>query len=302
VSRTEARIKCSIWNDRDFLALAERPRMVYLFLTTQEDLTMCGAIPYRAARWAKRLGYAVKQLSEALALLADARFLVLDAEEEEVWLRTLIKHDGLLAKPNWLPSAKRAMAQVSSPLIRSAFAAEYPQLASEWGVDPIPHGIPHGIPDGMSESEGIGDRGKGIYVTTPQTALSCTQSPALVVFQAWMEATGHPGALFDTKRQGVIGRALKHFDQQYLVETAQGWKNDAYCQGANKDGTVYDRVDLIFRDAEHIEKFHDLFLHPEKGLRRTPREQELAAKLTKTTPESLARVFKRPNFDPEPVA
>jgi hypothetical protein len=246
--------------------------MTYLFLATQADLTMCGAIPFRAARWAKRLGYAVRQLSEALALLADARFLVLDAEEEEVWLRTLIKHDGLLTKPNWLPSAKRAMAQVSSPVIRSAFAAEYPQLASEWGVDAIPHPIPHGIPDGMSKVEGIGDRGKGIDVTTPETVLSSTRVALVdeiaVAFEVFRER--HPRSQLTADRRKLAAPYFKSHGAEYCTAGIRGIVYSPVHMGQNRSGTLYDTWEYVFKNVKNLEAFAGYELDP--STRPTGRE------------------------------
>lgn len=78
------------------------------------------------------------------------------------------------------------------------------------------------------------------------------------VFSAWQEATGHHKAVLDPKRKKVITNALKHYSADDLIDACRGIRSSAFHNGRNDDGTVYDGLDLILRDAEHIEKFRDL--------------------------------------------
>ena len=49
--RTEGRIFTSIWKDGDFLSLPPMAQRLYIFLVTQPELTYCGTMPLRPARW-----------------------------------------------------------------------------------------------------------------------------------------------------------------------------------------------------------------------------------------------------------
>ena len=49
--RTEARIFTSIWKDGDFLSLPPMAQRLYMFLVSQPELTYCGTMPLRPARW-----------------------------------------------------------------------------------------------------------------------------------------------------------------------------------------------------------------------------------------------------------
>src|ERR1700722_18544386 len=51
MARTEARIFTSIWKDGDFLSLPPMAQRLYLFLVSQPELTYCGTMPLRPARW-----------------------------------------------------------------------------------------------------------------------------------------------------------------------------------------------------------------------------------------------------------
>jgi hypothetical protein len=259
VSRTEARIKCSIWRDADFLALSDRARLTYLFLLSQDDLTMAGTIPLRLARWAARLGFTQKQTEENLGILEIARFVVVDADEGEVWVRSLMRHDGLLTHPNWQKAVRSAMQQVASAKIINAFVQGYPEIAKEWGIDAIPMGSGcH--PDGIQNSSIVICNTEYVLetVTELQTVPSSTQSPLQIVWSAWREVTGHPRAVLDEKRKAAILKSLKWFDPPFIVESLPGYKRDSFYTGQNEHGKVYDDVTVLLKSAKNIEHFHAL--------------------------------------------
>lgn len=76
------------------------------------------------------------------------------------------------------------------------------------------------------------------------------------VFAYWKMACRHPGARQDKKRLRTIeaARALRYSDEQ-LCKAIDGCTSSPYHMGDNKDGSIYDALTLILRDAEHIDKF-----------------------------------------------
>lgn len=161
--RTEARIKCSIWGDQDYLKLPVEAKLLYQFLLEQDDLSLCGVIPLREVRWEGPLGIA--SLPTFLEILAKAQFLVIDYTEGECCVRTFMRHDGVLKSPNIVKGARNALGSVHSAKIRAALAAEYPELARDWGLD-TPSDTPSDPPPGtllsrtrMRRTE-VGGRGK----------------------------------------------------------------------------------------------------------------------------------------------
>ena len=66
----------------------------------------------------------------------------------------------------------------------------------------------------------------------------------------------HPHAVFDIKRQRKIQKAFKlGFCLEDLKKAIDGCSLTPYNMGKNDSKQVYDGIDLIFRDAEHIERF-----------------------------------------------
>ncbi len=79
----------------------------------------------------------------------------------------------------------------------------------------------------------------------------CTQ-----LFEYWKKIMNHPKAKFDCKRQRVIAKALElGFEVSQLQQAIDGCKNTPFNMGQNDRNQVYDDISLIFRDAEHIERF-----------------------------------------------
>jgi hypothetical protein len=119
----------AIWNDPDFLALAEGPQRLYMFLLSQPDLSHAGLVPLRIGRWAKKVAGGTRALIEQhIATLAEARFVVADEDTEELLVRTFVRNDGVYKQPKVMLRLREDARQIESPRLRSAFRAELDRL------------------------------------------------------------------------------------------------------------------------------------------------------------------------------
>ena len=113
-----------------------------------------------------------------------------------------------------------------------------------------------------SATEGKGREGKGNNPVAPNPRIDNTSPPqaaAQKVFDAWIEATGKTGATkYDHKRRRLITNALKQYPLDDVLDAVQGWRNSPHHRGENDRGTTYNDLELLLRDAAHIEKFRDL--------------------------------------------
>lgn len=76
------------------------------------------------------------------------------------------------------------------------------------------------------------------------------------VFDYWRNVMNHPRAKLDQKRKSKIQAAFRlGFTIEQLKEAIDGCKNTAFNMGENTQRQIYDGIDLIFRDAEKIERF-----------------------------------------------
>lgn len=129
--RREARVFTSIWKDEDFIALPRSAQWFYFFLLSQPDLSYCGVLPLRPGRWVRKAADLTPGGIEAdLAVLAagERPFVVTDEETGEVFVRSLIRHDGIWKMPNIMKAAREAAESVESPAIRAALLAELERI------------------------------------------------------------------------------------------------------------------------------------------------------------------------------
>src|SRR6186713_2946538 len=94
--RTRAMILTTIWRDPEFGALRPAAKLVYLMLLSQPDVNHLGVLPLVPGRWARLVGYPPEAMTECLTELDQARFLVVDADAQQVLIRTLLRNDGIV--------------------------------------------------------------------------------------------------------------------------------------------------------------------------------------------------------------
>lgn len=119
MARTQARILVRIWGDEDFIALAPRPQRMYLFLLSQPNLNHAGLLPLTIRRWALSAGgLTTDDIKEDLDVLARADKIVVDEVTEEVFVRTLVRNDGVWKQPKVMLAMQADANEIVSPLIR----------------------------------------------------------------------------------------------------------------------------------------------------------------------------------------
>jgi uncharacterized protein YdaU (DUF1376 family) len=74
------------------------------------------------------------------------------------------------------------------------------------------------------------------------------------VFEHWKAEWKHPNAKLDDKRKKAIHAALKLYPSATLCRAISGFRKSEYHTGKNDHRTVYDRLQLLLRDADQIEK------------------------------------------------
>ena len=96
-------------------------------------------------------------------------------------------------------------------------------------------------------------------VPSEPVELHSTDSPIQRVFDHWRTVHRHPKAVLDAKRRKLIATALKSYDEATLCLSISGYLWSPHHQGQNDTGTVFDAIELLLRDAKHIDaglRFH----------------------------------------------
>ena len=135
MARDHARVKVSVWSDDTWQRLPMGSQWLYLHLLSSPGLSYAGVADWRPNRIAKRCGGEARaDLIEAAALhleTTEPPMLLIDRDTEEALIRTFVKHDGLLGKPNVAIAMCKAWANVASPVLRAVIAHEVAELHDE---------------------------------------------------------------------------------------------------------------------------------------------------------------------------
>lgn len=267
MARTHARIYAAIWQDADFIALPAEAQRVYMLALSQPGVSFCGVVSFTARRWSNMAGDSTPEsIRAAVAVLETHGFVVVDEDAEELWIRSFVRHDGVLESPNLVKRMWRDVPGIFSASIRDAFLSSLPEDAwidesegiakpSARGTgnpsdNPSPTPVPIPVPSPVPNSSSV----ELALVSPPATACD----PVAAVFLAWQHATGHHKAILDTKRKRCIAKALKHYPLEDCIDACRGVVLSPHHRGENDTRTVYDDIELVLRDSAHIEKFRDL--------------------------------------------
>lgn len=129
MARDHARIKTSIWDDADFLALKVAEQHGYFMLMSSLGLSRCGVITYIPARFdhlASDLTEA--KLRRAVEGLKGSRFAVVDDRTQELLVRSYVRHDGVMDRVNMGKATGTAFEAVVSKRVRNAIGIELRRL------------------------------------------------------------------------------------------------------------------------------------------------------------------------------
>lgn len=129
MARTESRTKTSIWTNPDFCALDSRSQRLYWLLFSQPTISLCGVVALTVTRWTKTSSdETVETIAEALEVLEETGFIVVDRESEEVFVRSFMRNDGVVRSPKTYLAAKDQAAAIMSGEIRRAVEAEFDRI------------------------------------------------------------------------------------------------------------------------------------------------------------------------------
>lgn len=153
MARREARVQASIWSDEDFKALPCSAQRLYLLLLSQPDLSYCGVLAYRPKRWTLMASDStVRAIEVAVKELERTRFIVVDHDAGEVWVRTFIAHNKVLSSPNLIRAMAHDFTSIQSEPIRSALVEGLGEGFLEGLPERFDKGFPHKLPEGFVQA------------------------------------------------------------------------------------------------------------------------------------------------------
>lgn len=228
MARTEARIRCAVWRNRDFTSLPLDAQGLYWMLLSQPDVSLAGVVPHNPTRWAHLTS---SEIAPALGPLRSGGFVLIDESTGELWIRTFARHDGVLASPKTRAGMWSAWHNILSPVIRGRFIEELDDehlaeaheksWVSEGEVDQAGAEAQEALSDGVSGTAEDGVSG-GVSLaradsdTDSDSDTSCVadappQSPRPpdLLFEAVTAACGIDQRTLTASGRGPLNRALK---------------------------------------------------------------------------------------------
>lgn len=121
-------IRESIWRDRDFRALPRTAQATYLQVLSQKDLDCAGVLILHIEYLTKGCDeMSVDNLWHDLKILEQTRFLFVDSDTDELFIRSYIRLVAVRS-PNMWKAVKRRAKYIESLKIRSVLAGELRRL------------------------------------------------------------------------------------------------------------------------------------------------------------------------------
>lgn len=94
--------------------------------------------------------------------------------------------------------------------------------------------------------------------TLEQLQLATNADPAKVneIFEYWKLVMKKRGSVkLDVRRQRRIGWALATYGEEDCKRAIRGCSRSDFHMGNNRNSALYNDIDVIFRSAEHVERF-----------------------------------------------
>jgi hypothetical protein len=122
-------LKESIWRDKEFRALPRTAQATYAQLISQLDLNRAGLQPLLVAKWIKGCDeISAEDLLADLKVLEQHRFVFVDDDTDELFVRSYMRHCDVGRYPNILKNALRCASLVASEKLRFELAQELRRL------------------------------------------------------------------------------------------------------------------------------------------------------------------------------
>jgi hypothetical protein len=122
-------LKESIWRDKEFRALPRTAQATYAQLISQKELDRAGMQPLQIAKWAKGCDEITdSDISDDLKVLEQHRFVFVDDDTDELFIRSYMRHCEVVRYPNILKNALRCAGLVASEKLRHELAQELRRL------------------------------------------------------------------------------------------------------------------------------------------------------------------------------
>lgn len=111
--------------------------------------------------------------------------------------------------------------------------------------------------DSMSEKKPRGESSHNKNKT--ELGKKIHTSLVVEVFEYWKTRMGKKRAVLDSKRHRDLAWGIAVYSVEGCKQAIDGCAASDFHMGRNKNKVAYNDITLIFRDAEHVEKFLEIY-------------------------------------------
>ena len=106
-----------------------------------------------------------------------------------------------------------------------------------------------------AKKRGPQKRPRATSISKNKKSLLVDQNQIKEVFDFWVLTFGKKRVALDEKRRQAIGAAIHDYGIEACRDAITGCTLSDFHMGRNKNNKVYNEIELILRDSEHIERF-----------------------------------------------
>ena len=223
----------TFWNeDPDMYELTPEQKYFYIYILTGPQTKQCGISVFSLKIASDQTGYNKDTLSKLIKLFEeDFKKIKYNPETKELAIRNWAR---------WNYYGKNSKVKVciekELKLVKDKELIEYVWSNREEDIE---------IPEG---------NGKKTEAEELKKRLQREQIE--IIFEHWKGVMKHPGAGLSDERAAKIRTRLNDgFTTEQCIAAIDGCAGSTYHMGKNDDGTVYDSIDLIFRNTAKTEGF-----------------------------------------------
>lgn len=265
--RDYGKVYTSFWTSEDTRALSEDGRTLALYLLTCEHGNMLGCFRIPDAYAAEDLQWEYERVSKGFEELFEKGFSYRCDRTFWVVIQHYLKWNQF-ENPNVGTAAGKLFETLAAPvvvkhlLVKALFtySPRFPtQKLEKFRDENEPFANPF---ETLSKTVVV-----AVAVTVaPTEALTVantiveqkTLDPTKTIFEFWKKVMNSPKSVLDDKRRSLIAKALKNYSAADICRAIRGCSKTPHNMGKNKQNTKYNGLNLILRDAEHIDYFVNL--------------------------------------------
>lgn len=296
---TYAKIYNTMFEDEKIASLPPLTQHLLVRILCHPHITRLGTLRFGPSALAEGLGWDEDMVSDMISDMISKGVLKRSVKPALLWVPDYLIYNepnsykvvlGWVGSFDLIPKCplkieiieftKTFIATTSEPCqsaLESVLQKIAPYAIEDMICDMISDTICHTIPD--TSNRNSNRKRNSSSNTIPPSPFSEPPEKTSIqeIFEHWQRVMNSPRSKLDAKRIKFIKKALgMEYSVAELCQAITGCSLSPYHMGGNEDNQKYNGLDLILRDAEHIDKFMSYYENPPVANHYKPSKLELS--------------------------